>query len=222
MVHPERSLGVVLFDLDGTLIDSVGDLGRAANVMRAARALEPLPLRAYRAHGGSGARGMLAQAFGVSPESAGYASMKAEFLDTYEGLMHDTTEAFDGIRAVLASLESQGRRWGIVTNKAARFAAPLVSRLALNAAVLVCGDTTPHVKPHPAPLLEAASRLGIHAGEALYVGDDERDMRAARAAGMLGAAAAWGYLGAESSPAAWGADFLLAEPADLLKHLRVP
>ncbi|MFG6466833.1 HAD family hydrolase [Roseateles sp. BYS87W] len=213
---------VVLFDLDGTLIDSAADLGRAANAMRLARGLFELPLAQYRPYGGSGARGMLAQAFGVAPGHADYETLKVEFLDRYELLMHETTCVFDGVDSVLRGLKAVGVRWGIVTNKATRFAEPLAARLGLHAEVLVCGDSTPHVKPHPAPLLEAARRIGVNPESCLYVGDDARDIVAGRAAGMSTGVARWGYLGAEEAPEAWGADILFSEPAELLKRLRLP
>lgn len=212
-------LKAVLFDLDGTLIDSAPDLARAANAMRAARDLAPLPLADYRPHGGSGARGMLQQAFGAAPGQPAYDELKREFLDRYETLMFDTTVPFPGVQAELAGLASVGLAWGIVTNKAERFALPLAEALGLKAAAIVGGDTTAHVKPHPAPLLEAARRLGVAPAQCLYVGDDERDVIAGRAAGMATAVAAWGYLGTAKPHAHWGADILLAEPGDLLKAL---
>jgi len=214
-------LRAVLFDLDGTLIDSAPDLGRAANAMRAARGLAPLALAQYRPHGGSGARGMLGQAFDVGPGHADYEALRREFLDCYEGLMHDTTRPFPGIAAELAGLSGAGLAWGIVTNKAERFALPLVGVLRLEAAVVVGGDTTAHTKPHPAPLLEAARRLAVDPATCLYVGDDERDIVAGRAAGMATAVAAWGYLGLRSEYRNWQADIELAAPGELLKSLGV-
>lgn len=216
------AVSAVLFDLDGTLIDSAQDLARAANAMRAARDLAPLPLAVYRPHGGSGARGMLQQAFGVAPGEPAYDEFKREFLDRYETLMFNTTAAFPGVAAQLAGLTLAGLAWGIVTNKAERFALPLARALGLQAGAIVGGDTTAHVKPHPAPLLEAARRLGIDAAQCLYVGDDERDVIAGRAAGMTTAVASWGYLGTATPHAQWGADIVLSEPADLLKALGLP
>lgn len=212
-------LRAVLFDLDGTLIDSAGDLAAAANAMRVDRGLEPLPLAQYRPHGGSGARGMLRQAFDIAPGHADYERLKHEFLDRYEGLMHDSTRPFDGIEAALAALGAAGLAWGIVTNKAERFALPLTTALRLDAATVVGGDTTPHAKPHPAPLLEAARRMGVSPQACLYVGDDERDVVAGKAAGMSTAVALWGYLGLDPQLADWCADVELFLPTDLLKRL---
>ena len=214
-------LRAVLFDLDGTLIDSAEDLARAANAMRAARELPPLPLAQYRPHGGSGARGMLSQAFAVKPGEPAYEELKREFLDLYEGLMYDNTKPFAGVETELAGLVSAGFAWGIVTNKAERFALPLTAALRLGAGTVVGGDTTGHTKPHPAPLLEAARRLGVSPQTCLYVGDDERDVVAGRAAGMSTAVAAWGYLGPRADHRGWGADIELIAPGQLLKALEL-
>ncbi|KQV87720.1 HAD-IA family hydrolase [Pelomonas sp. Root1237] len=219
LAAPWSHLQAVLFDLDGTLIDSAADLAAAANAMRADRGLTPLPLPQYRPHGGSGARGMLGQAFGAAPGQSGYDELKREFLDRYEALMYDSTRTFVGIEAELLGLADAGLAWGIVTNKAERFALPLAKALGLAAGAIVGGDTTSHTKPHPAPLLEAARRLNVVPASCLYVGDDERDILAGRAAGMATAAAAWGYLGHSGEFRHWGADLELSAPGELLKAL---
>lgn len=209
----------VLFDLDGTLIDSAPDLAGAANDMRLARGLHAAPYAQLRPVVGSGARGMLGAAFGITPADADFEAMKTEFLALYEGRMTQLTRVFDDVWPLLDALDAQGLRWGIVTNKAERFALPLASALALHprAATVVAGDTTPHAKPHPAPLLEAARRIGCEPAHCLYVGDDLRDVQAGRAAGMATAAAAWGYLGEGEAIEHWGADHLLQDPTALLK-----
>lgn len=219
LAAPWAHLRAVLFDLDGTLIDSAGDLARAANAMRAERGLAPLPLAQYRPHGGSGARGMLLQAFDVAPGQATYDALKREFLDRYETLMYDSTRPFAGVSAELAGLAAAGLVCGIVTNKAERFALPLTAALRMEVATVVGGDTTGHAKPHPAPLLEAARRLGVPPRACLYVGDDERDIQAGRAAGMATAVAAWGYLGPVAEHRHWDADLTLTVPGELLKTL---
>jgi 2-phosphoglycolate phosphatase len=210
-------LGAVLFDLDGTLVDSAPDLAGACNEMRIERGLAPLPYEQLRRMVGSGARGMVGVSFGLVPDSPGYAELRDEFLDRYEARMTRETKVFDAMVPVLAWLEREGLPWGIVTNKATRFAAPLVASLGLatRAATLVCGDTVAHAKPHPAPLLEAARRLGLARERCAYVGDDRRDVDAGRAAGMLTVVAAWGYLGEGDVPEAWGADHLIQRPDEL-------
>jgi len=207
----------VLFDLDGTLIDSAPDLAGACNDMRVERGLAPLPYAQLRAMVGSGARGMVGVGFGLKPDDDGYFALRDEFLQRYEARMTQETRVFATVPPLLARLAEDGVVWGIVTNKAARFAAPLVEALGLGAAsgALVCGDTTPHSKPHPEPLLEAARRLGRAPAACIYVGDDRRDVDAGRAAGMRTVVAAWGYLGSGDPPESWGADAIIERPADL-------
>lgn len=211
----------VLFDLDGTLIDSAPDLAGAANDMRRARGLDDLAYAVLRPMVGSGARGMVGRAFGVAPDDAAFAALREEFLSRYEARMTQETRVFPAVEPLLAALSSHGLPWGIVTNKASRFSEPLVESLGLGAraAVLVSGDTTAHAKPHPAPLLEAARRMSIEPGGCWYVGDDLRDVQAGRAAGMRTVVAAWGYLGDGEPVVAWGADDVVDSPGDLLKRL---
>ena len=208
----------VLFDLDGTLVDSAPDLATAANAMRAARGLPPLASSDYRSRVGSGARGMIAVAFGIHPVQPEYLALKEEFFDAYEQTYLQQVQAFDSVSELLNALRMATMPWGIVTNKSTRFAAPLVRFIAeLNGAgTLVCGDTTAHTKPHPAPLLEAALRLGVEPGACVYVGDDERDIIAGHAAGMRTVAAAYGYLGENADIATWRAHGEIKAPVDLL------
>jgi len=211
---------VALFDLDGTVVDSAPDLAGTANDMRAARRLSPLPYADLRCMVGSGARGMVGVAFGLGPGDDGFEALKDEFLDRYQRRLLQATTVFPDMEPVLQRLEAEGRPWGIVTNKHARFALPLIEGLGLHrrAAVQVYGDTTPHAKPHPEPLLEAARRLGVAPADCVYVGDDLRDVQAGRAAGMRTVAAAWGYLGAGEAIEAWGADGIATRPEDLWRH----
>ncbi len=214
------TIQAVLFDLDGTLIDSAIGLGAAADRMRVQRGLPSLPHSAYRTVASSGARGLLKVAFGLAPEHADYAAHCKEFLDNYEALLLENIPLFDGIASMLQQLAQHKLPWGIVTNKAARFTDPIARTLPelRSAAAVISGDTTAHTKPHPAPLLEAAQRMGIAASHCLYVGDDKRDMDAAKAAGMTGMAALWGYLG-EHAVANWGADAQAQQPHDVLHWL---
>lgn len=214
-----RRIRAVLFDLDGTLIDSAPDLAGAANDLRSRHGLPPLPYEDLRPMVGSGARGMVGVAFGVAPGDPRFDPLRDDFLSIYEARMLRETAVFAAMGPVLSALEGAGLPWGIVTNKASRFAEPVVRGLGLGAATLVCGDTTPHAKPHPAPLLEAARRLGLDAGACAYVGDDHRDIVAGRAAAMPALAAAWGYLGRGEAIEAWGADAILPAPEALLNWL---
>ena len=206
-----RAIRAVLFDLDGTLIDSAPDLAGAANRLRAEHGLPPLPYEALRPMVGAGARGMLGVAFGVAPGEPRFEALREAFLALYQRDMLRETRVFDGVERLLQWLEGAGLPWGIVTNKHERFALPVVAGLGLRerAACLVAGDTTPHAKPHPGPLLEAARRAGVPPEACVYVGDDLRDVQAGRAAGMATLDNSWGYMGQGESIADWGADDII-------------
>ena len=213
----------VLFDLDGTLADTAPDLGFALNQQRLARGLSELPIAAIRSQASSGARGLLKIGFGIEPGQSGYDAMRDEFLDIYEQNLARGSRIFPGVSTVLDEIERRRLRWGIVTNKAERFTFPLLRALSLieRSGCVICGDTTPHAKPHPAPLLVAAERLGIPARQCIYIGDDERDVQAGHAAGMPVLVARYGYLGSGSPPDQWGADGFIDVPEDLLGVLFV-
>ena len=212
----------VLFDLDGTLADTAPDLAAAANKMRDARGLELLPLEVFRPVASAGARGLLGAAFGIGPNDPQFIAMRDEFLANYEADLCVETILFPGIGLLLDELNARNVRWGIVTNKVSRLTEPLVAQLGLAevAGCVVSGDTTPHSKPHPAPLLHAASALGVSPGHIVYVGDDLRDVQAGKAAGMMTIAAAYGYCGIESSPMTWDADCVVDTPDHLAQVLR--
>lgn len=212
----------VLFDLDGTLADTAPDLGGAVNRMRERRGMAPLSLDLLRPVASSGARGMLGVGFECAPEAPDYEPLRDEFLLEYAACLDRDSRLFDGVEECLSMLQAQGLRWGIVTNKAERFTLPVVAGLglAVGAAVVISGDTTAHAKPHPEPLLEACRRLGIAPHQAVYVGDDLRDMQAARAAGMPCIAAAYGYLGGTPDLEVWRADAIIAAPDHLPALLR--
>ena len=216
---PFANVRAVLFDLDGTLIDSAPDLGAAADRLRTDRGLEPLPLHAYRPMAGAGARGMLSVAFGITPEHPDFSLLREEFFTNYERRIHEQTDVFAGVPELVAALKQRALRWGVVTNKMTRFTSLIARRVTLfgGAGAIISGDSTPYSKPHPAPLLAAAEQLGLAPRECIYVGDDERDIQAGRAAGMGTVAAMYGYLGAGLSPADWGADAMIYSPIDLLK-----
>lgn len=216
------SLQAVLFDLDGTLVDSAPDLGAAVDEMRTDRGLPPLPMAKYRPMAGAGARGMLGVAFGITPDAVEFEAMREEFFVRYERRMLTGTHAFEGIPELLQALHKCGLRWGVVTNKQRRFTEPLTAALPLfaTAGAIVSGDSTPHSKPHPEPLFEAARRLGVPPEACIYVGDDERDIIAGRAAGMRTVAAAYGYMGTRADAALWNADATITSPLALLKLLQ--
>ena len=198
----------VLFDLDGTLADTAADLAAALNRVRADRELPPLPIAALRPHASDGTRGMLGAGLGVTREHPEWETLKDAFLDYYAAAIAVHTRLFADAEHVLSEIERRGLAWGIVTNKAARFTLPLLQHLALSsrANVIVCGDTTAQAKPHPAPLLHAAARLGLDAASCLYVGDAERDVAAARAAGMAALVARYGYIASDVMPESWNPD----------------
>ncbi|HZM48583.1 MAG TPA: HAD-IA family hydrolase [Burkholderiales bacterium] len=210
----------VFFDLDGTFADTAPDLAYAVNRMREARGMQSLPVSATRPVTSMGARGLLGVGFGIAPEHADYRAMRAEFLEIYESNILRDTRLFPGTDELLEEIEARGIAWGIVTNKAERLARLLFDGLGLSerARCIVGGDTTGHLKPHPAPLYAACRATGFVPAGCIYVGDDKRDVDAGRAAGMRTAAAKWGYLNG-GTPEEWGADWLLEKPQDILRFL---
>ncbi|WP_174966643.1 HAD-IA family hydrolase [Pandoraea cepalis] len=214
----------VLFDLDGTLADTALDLVAAVNKVRTDRGLPPGPYETLRLQASHGARGLIGSAFGVAPEDAAFPSLRDAFLANYEAALCVQSRLFDGIPALLEALAARGMPWGIVTNKAARLTDPLVKLLGLaeGAACVVSGDTTPHSKPHPAPLLYAAECMGITPGRIVYVGDDLRDIQAGKAAGMATVAAAYGYCGDSLAPAEWQADAVVEHAGAIAPLVMLP
>lgn len=211
----------VLFDLDGTFADTAPDLGFALNIQLRARGRAPLPISTIRRVASSGARGLLGLGFSIAPGDPDYERMSAELLDLYESRLCEETTLFPGISELLDAMEARGLPWGIVTNKARRFTEPLLRalRIADRAACVVSGDSTPHRKPHPEPLLAAARTLRVDPAACIYLGDDERDMLAGRAAGMRVAVAQYGYLGTGHPPECWPADLRIQHPLELLAAL---
>jgi N-acetyl-D-muramate 6-phosphate phosphatase len=213
----------VLFDLDGTFADTAPDLGNAVNLMRSARNLPPVPLERTRPVTSMGARGLLGAGFGITPEHVDYPAMRDEFLNLYENNLCRYTTLFPCMAELLDALEARGLKWGIVTNKAERFAIPLIEQLgyAKRCACVIGGDTTGKLKPHPDSLFAAVKAINIAASNCVYVGDDERDIQAGRAAGMRTIAVRYGYLNG-SNPASWGADAVIDTPMETLNHLATP
>lgn len=211
----------ILFDFDGTFADTAPDMAFAANLLRNARGMDTLPISQYRPHVSRGARGMVGVAFGTTPDDAEFPALKDAFLGTYEQHLCIHTRLFDGIEDVIRQCERTDIAWGIVTNKATRYTAPIVRALGLDirTTCIVCGDTTAHAKPHPAPLLHAASILALEPSACWYVGDDERDIIAAHAAGMAGIIAGYGYLGG-TDHTTWRAEAVINAPQDLIPLLQ--
>lgn len=218
MTQNHARFEAVFFDLDGTLADTAPDLALALNLVLQEEGRAALPLTQIRPHVAGGTKAMLALGLGITPEDAAYAELAQRFLAHYTAHLNDQTRLFPGMSPVLDTLQSQQIRWGVVTNKAARFTLPLLQGLGLagHCAAIVSGDSTPTPKPHPAPLLLACEQAGVNAMKCLYVGDDERDIRAGCAAGMQTAVALWGYPGDRQETQAWAADRYLSSVQDLL------
>jgi phosphoglycolate phosphatase len=215
-------LEAVLFDLDGTLVDTAPDMARTVNQMRTRRGLAPVPTELVRPQVSNGARGMIIAAFGITVEHPEFQGMREEFLELYADNLCIDSRLFDGMEKLLGDLEADGIMWGVVTNKFERFARPLIAGLDLSnrSAVVVGGDTCPRPKPFPDPLLHAAAMMGVAPRNTLYVGDDLRDVQAARAAGMPVVVAGYGYLGDGTPPSLWGAEAVVDSPAGIGEWIR--
>jgi 2-phosphoglycolate phosphatase len=212
------SLELVLFDLDGTLMDTAPDMGGALNLLRAEHNLPPLSADRIRPQVSHGAMGLLKLGFGIEPQDARFAEMRARYLDIYEQHLAEETHLFHGMDKVLDGLEKQGLTWGIVTNKPGWLTDPLLEARGLKsrAACVVSGDTVARRKPFPDPLLYAAGLCGKAADKGIYVGDAQRDVESAHAAGMLAVVAMYGYLGEEDRPDVWKPDHMIMHPSELL------
>jgi len=209
----------ILFDLDGTLLDTAPDLVAALNAVLLAEGRAGLPLAEARPYVSRGARGLLQCGFGLHESAEEYSAYVQEFLRYYRAALCDKSSLFDGMPALLAHLDMHEVVWGVVTNKAANLTEPLLKQLNLfeRLHVLVSGDTLPEKKPSPKPLIYACDRAGIRPGDTLYVGDDPRDVEAANAAGMISVAAAYGYFDSSEDPQQWGADHVIEHPRQLVE-----
>ncbi len=211
----------VLFDLDGTLLDTAPDLAAALNRLRGELGEPPLSAAAVRPTVSHGSPGMLKLGFGLEPDDVRYAELNPRFLALYREAIAVQTALFPGMAEVLAHLETAGIPWGVVTNKPGWLTEPLLQALELwaRAACVVSGDTLAQRKPDPEPLWYACEQVGVAPGRALYVGDAERDVQAGNRAGLVTLVAGFGYLSAEDRPEDWGADGMLEQPVDLLNWL---
>jgi N-acetyl-D-muramate 6-phosphate phosphatase len=211
----------VLFDLDGTLVDTAPDLGYALNLQRERHGLDFLPDATIRPYASHGSRGLLEIGFGLLPTDAHFEAMRTEYLDLYTQVMTRQPVLFDGMAEALQAIEQRGLRWGIVTNKPRRFTMPMVAHMGLDvrAGAVISGDDAPQPKPSPQTLLLACERMSIDPQTVLYIGDAERDIQAGQAAGMKTLVALFGYLASTDNPQAWGADGCIQQPQDLLAYL---
>jgi phosphoglycolate phosphatase len=215
------SVNLMLFDLDGTLMDTAPDMGAALNLLRAEHNLPALTADRIRPHVSHGAPALLKLGFGIEPQDARFSEMRTRYLAIYRQNLATETRLFHGMDGVLEKFEAQGLLWGIVTNKPGWLTEPLLEACGLRprAACVVSGDTIARRKPHPDPLLHAAKLCGIEARDCAYVGDAQRDVEAAHAAGMLAVVAMYGYLGDEDRPDVWKPDHMIMHPSDLLAWL---
>lgn len=210
-----------LFDLDGTLLDTHKDMGNALNVVLDNHGKPPLPLETIRPFVSKGSLEMVCMAFKCEPESAQSTALRQAFLDAYSQALSSHTVFFPGMDSILKAIENSGRKWGIVTNKPGFLTDPLLQDLQLDkrAGCIVSGDTLAERKPHPAPLLHACKQIGSSPSQAIYIGDDERDIQAGRSAGMVTLAAAWGYIIEQDNPNLWHADAVIQQPQDIASWL---
>lgn len=221
-MKPEQHPSAVLFDLDGTLIDTAPDFIRCLNQLRQQHGLAPLPPEQIRRSVSNGARAMVRVGFGLEPEHQDYAGKHSAFLDLYEAGVAVETTLFEGIEELLQTLEARDIPWGIVTNKPARFAVPLIQALGLadRCAALVCPDHVAERKPHPEALFLACTQITADPARAIYVGDHERDIEAGRNAGMRTIAVRYGYIEEPESVELWQADIIADTVSDLAKLLQ--
>lgn len=213
---------LILFDLDGTLVDSAPDLCASLNRIRQAEGLHPLPFDVLREYAGSGAKGLLKIGFNITPEDERFPELKERFLSDYQNHCSEKVTCFDGVYELLRNLEKANWQWGVVTNKFACFTDPIMKKLGLyeRAAVIVSGDETGKLKPNPDNMLVALERTGVSPIDTPYVGDDIRDSKVARSLGMPFAAAAWGYLRQDFPIDGWQADIIAQHPRDLFNWLQ--
>jgi len=209
---------LILFDLDGTLVDTAPDLGLALNLQRERHGLAPLDQAVIRPYASHGSRGLLSIGFGITPEHADFNDKRVEYLALYDQVFTRSPRMFDGVAEVLAAIELNDQRWGVVTNKPRRFTQPLLKAMNLfdRAVCVISADDAPRAKPYPDTLFMACEQARRAPSEAIYVGDAERDIQAGLAAGMSTVVALYGYLDAIDSPDSWGATYKIHKPQELL------
>jgi phosphoglycolate phosphatase len=211
-------MNVILFDLDGTLVDTAHDLGAALNIQLERHGQQTLPHDKIRPVASHGSRGLLELGFNLTPDDSRFLEMRDEYLAIYDEVLTNSPVLFDGMPELLQKIEDEGITWGIVTNKPRRFTAPIMHALQLNerAACVICGDDAARPKPYPDTLLMACEVMQKQAKDCIYIGDAQRDIEAGVAAGMRTAVALYGYLDVADKPKEWGADFLIEQPQEIL------
>ncbi|AIT62841.1 Phosphoglycolate phosphatase [Coxiella burnetii str. Namibia] len=222
MSNPTHRVTAVFFDLDGTLLDTAPDLADALNQLLNKHGRDPLPLKVIRPTVAQGTRGILANGFSINQTDPRFNPLRDEFLSIYQSCLTNKTTYFDGMAEVLEYLDVHAIPWGVVTNKPGWLARPLLNHFKLTRRYrcLISGDQLANRKPHPEPLLFACKTVDVQPHTALYVGDTEGDIQAAKAAGMLAVAATYGYLSANSTPQDWKADALIKSPLELIDWLK--
>lgn len=211
-------INTILFDLDGTLVDTAPDLGHALNIQLNRHGKPALSDAAIRPFASHGSRGLIGLGFGITPKDDGFIAMRDEYLSIYDTVFTRSPALLDGIADLLQAIENKGLKWGIVTNKPRRFTQPLIKSMGLDkrAACVVSGDDAPQPKPSPATLLLACEEVDAKPENCIYLGDAERDIQAGKAAGMKSVVALFGYIDVTDKPEEWGADALISAPMDLL------
>ncbi|HSH72772.1 MAG TPA: HAD-IA family hydrolase [Methylophilaceae bacterium] len=209
---------LILFDLDGTLVDTAPDLGLALNLQRERYGLPPLSQEVIRPYASHGSRGLLSIGFGITPEHADFNAKRVEYLALYDEVFTRSPVLFEGVANVLAAIEAKQLPWGVVTNKPRRFTQPLLKAINLfdRAVCVISADDAPRAKPYPDTLLMACAQAGIEPSAAIYIGDAERDIQAGIAAGMPTVIALYGYLDVLDQPDSWGADYKIDNPMEML------
>ena len=214
-----QPVSAVLFDLDGTLVNSAPDLAFALNSVLEEQGREPVPFEDIRPMAGHGSRGLLGLGFGITPEDKCYPALQQRFLEIYQANLSRETALFDGMEKVLNTIEQQGMKWGIITNKPSFLTQPVVDALGLSKRTncIVSGDTTAHSKPHPAPMLYACDIIDTPAEQCLYIGDAKRDIDAGKSVNMQTIAVRYGYLGKQDIIEDWQADQIIEHPHEILQ-----
>tara|TARA_R110002049_G_scaffold176515_3_gene343705 strand:+ start:437 stop:1117 length:681 start_codon:yes stop_codon:yes gene_type:complete len=218
---PLRPFSAILFDLDGTLVDTAPDLAFALNTLLKQEGLDTLAYEVIRPVASNGSPGLLFLGFGISPDHEDYPSLQQRFIKLYQDNITRETTLFDGMEDVLFALEKAKMSWGIVTNKPAFLTEPLLDQLNLThrAACIVSADTTPFSKPHPAPMFHACEIIKHQPEQCLYIGDAARDIEAGKNANMQTIAALYGYIANDDNPNNWQADSSINHPRDILQWL---